>query len=106
MRRVGLLRYTMTVVVLAALAMLCLSDLVAAAMPEGGSAACVDLLCDRQSGCGVTTAKAIALPVATPAAEPTIAVSLAVTTSSPPVEIPAAVSRQVVPLPPRSPPHV
>jgi len=102
--RAATLKALLTVTLLTAVTLLCLSDLVMAAMPQDDRAACLDLLCDRQSACGVPIGKTVGLPAATPAAEPTIAVPLSVTVASAAVEVPAAVRRQVVTLAPRSPP--
>jgi len=104
MARAATAKTLLAVALLAVLTLFCVSDLVMAAMPQDDSAACLDLLCDWQSGCGVTKASAIALPVATPAAEPPATILVSVTVEPIGLEAQTLVTRQVVPRAPRSPP--
>ena len=104
MARAATAKTLLAVALLAALTVFCVSDLVMAAMPQDDTAACVDLFCDRQSACGATNAKAVALPVAAPAVEPPATILLSVTVEPTGLEAQTCVTRQVVPRAPRSPP--
>jgi hypothetical protein len=106
MRQKGLVRLTMTVALLAVLSLFCVNDLVMAAMPDNQGATCVALLCDRQSGCGATTATTLGPPVATPPSTTQIAIPLGYVPALLTVEPPGPRGRGVAPLAPRSPPIV
>ena len=89
----------------AALALLCLGDLVEAAAPSTDGAPCASRLCDEQTGCGTAPAKsAVLLPTAALVA-PGAPVPPAPTASAVgAVAQPVLHDRQVTPLAPRSPP--
>ncbi|MGH7307434.1 MAG: hypothetical protein ACREK6_01935 [Candidatus Rokuibacteriota bacterium] len=97
-------RTMLVTLLLASLAMFCLSDLARAAAPSGELMGCASLLCDEASGCGTTVTKLVAPPVAA------VAALLVLTTPAPmtmpllAAEPPASPGRQVVPVGPRSPP--
>jgi hypothetical protein len=97
---------TITVVALliAALALLCLGDVVQAALPNDESTECASRVCDLQNGCETTPAKPVMLPVAALVAPVVVTVPATPTLVSRAAERPAVRDRQVPPLAPRSPP--
>ncbi|MDP3767380.1 MAG: hypothetical protein Q8S13_05145 [Dehalococcoidia bacterium] len=102
--RVATAKALLTVALLTALTLFCVSDLVLAAAPPVDNGACATQLCDRQSDCGMPIAKTVGLPIAALTTEQPIAVPLSVTPTPSAVEVPPFVGRQVIPLAPRSPP--
>lgn len=98
------LRTALVALLLVSLAMFCLSDLARAAAAGPEHAACVSLLCDEASGCGIAATRLVAPPVAA-VASPVVPLTPApVTTPLLAVTAPTVPERQVVPLGPRSPP--
>ncbi len=90
---------TIIAVLIAALALLCLGDLVEAAVPSAEGAPCGSRLCD-ETGCGTVAAT----PVATPVARVVIAPPAALASLADTVVPQPRRDRQVTPLAPRSPP--
>jgi hypothetical protein len=97
-------RPLLVTLVLAALAMFCLSDLAQATAPTTESGECASRLCDDVGGCGTTPSKPVA-PVVTAVVAPVVVASPALSSVLAFAPEPLARSdRQVVPLAPRSPP--
>lgn len=91
-------------VLVAALALLCLGDLVEAAAPGTGATSCASRLCDEQTGCGTALAKPLVLPLVA-LVTPLVLAPPVATASSPDAPGKQRLhDRQVSPLAPRSPP--
>jgi hypothetical protein len=95
---------TVVALLIVALALLCLGDIVQAAMPNHETTECASRVCDLQNGCGTTPARPVMLPVAAIVAPVVVTVPAAPTLVSRAAERPAVRDRQVLPLAPRSPP--
>ena len=87
-----------------ALGLLCLGDVVQAALANDESTECASRVCDDQSGCGTTPARPVMLPAAALVAPVVVTVPAAPTLVSRAAERPAVRDRQVLPPAPRSPP--
>ena len=93
----------MVAILIAALALLCLGDLVEAAVPSTQGAPCGSRLCD-ETGCGTGAAKPVATPVATLVARVVVAPAAAIASLADTIAPQPLRDRQVTPLAPRSPP--
>ena len=93
----------MVAVLIAALALLCLGDLVEAAVPSTQGAPCGNRLCN-ETGCGPAPAQPVATPVAAFVARVVIAPPAAIASLAEAGAAAPLRDRQVTPLAPRSPP--
>ena len=95
---------TVLALLIPALGLLCLGDVVQAALANDESTECASRVCDDQNGCGTTPAKPVMLAVAALVAPVVVTVPTAPTLVSRAAERPAVGDRQVLSLAPRSPP--
>src|SRR2546426_1580121 len=96
---------TVVALLIPALTLLCLGDVVKAALPNAlpneESTECASRVCDDQSGCGTTPARPVMLPAAALVAPVVVTVPAAPTLVSRAAERPAVRDRQVLPPAPR-----
>jgi hypothetical protein len=93
---------SLAIIIFAALAVLCVSDVVQAALAPVASADCA--MCNEQTGCGAPAIPHLALPAAIPPGSASMAAPTVLVVLAGALAFAVHTVRPVVPLAPRSPP--